>query len=73
MTRKIFELRTVQTSVFKTLVEALKELLTDTVIEFDSEGMKIITTDTAHVILVHLPASSRPTCARGRRSRWAST
>lgn len=52
--KRILELHTVQTSAFKTLIEALKELLTDTVIEFDQTGMKIITTDTAHVILVHL-------------------
>jgi proliferating cell nuclear antigen len=58
MPRKIFELKTVQTGVFKTLIEALKELLTDTVIEFDREGMKVITTDTAHVILVHLRLSA---------------
>lgn len=54
MATKILELRTVQTSAFKTLVEALKELLTDTVIEFDADGMKIIATDNAHVILVHM-------------------
>jgi proliferating cell nuclear antigen len=52
--KKILELHTVQTSAIKTLVEALKELLTDTVVEFDETGLKIITTDTAHVILVHL-------------------
>lgn len=52
--KRILELHTVQTSAFKTLIEALKELLTDTVVEFDETGMKILTTDTAHVILVHL-------------------
>jgi proliferating cell nuclear antigen len=51
---KILEISTVQTSAIKTLVEALKELLTDTVVEFDKDGIKIITTDNAHVILVHM-------------------
>jgi proliferating cell nuclear antigen len=48
------EIKTVQASVFKVLVEALKELLTDTSIEFDETGMKILTTDTSHVVMVHL-------------------
>eukprot|EP00798_Chlamydomonas_sp_ICE-L_P019578 gene19578-biopygen28414 len=58
MSKMVFELKTVQTGVFKTLNEALKELLTDTVIEFDADGLKVITTDTAHVILVHLRLSA---------------
>jgi len=48
------ELRTVQAVAFKLLVEALKELLTDVNIEFDHTGMKIMTMDTSHVVLVHL-------------------
>lgn len=48
------ELRTVQSGAFKTLIEAIKELLTDTCIEFDSTGMKIVAMDTSHVVLVHL-------------------
>lgn len=48
------ELRTLQSTPFKILVEALKELLTDTCIEFDETGMKIITMDNNHVVLVHL-------------------
>ncbi|KAG2424885.1 hypothetical protein HXX76_014043 [Chlamydomonas incerta] len=54
MAARVLEIRTVQTSAIKTLIEALKELLTDTVIEFDSNGIKLITTDTSHVILVHM-------------------
>jgi proliferating cell nuclear antigen len=50
----ILDLRTVQTSAFKTLVEALKELLTDVNLEFDQDGLKIACPDTADVILVHL-------------------
>lgn len=48
------EVRTLQSTPFKILVEALKELLTDTCIEFDETGMKIITMDNNHVVLVHL-------------------
>lgn len=48
------EIRTVQSSAFKILVEALKELLVDTAIEFDENGMKIVSMDNSHVVLVHL-------------------
>lgn len=48
------EIRTVQAVAFKVLVEALKELLTDTSIEFDETGLKIVAMDTSHVVLVHL-------------------
>ena len=39
------ELKTVQTGAFKTLTEALKEILTDANIEFTDSAMKIITMD----------------------------
>jgi proliferating cell nuclear antigen len=48
------ELRTTQAVAFKLLIEALKELLIDTSIEFDETGMKIMAMDTSHVVLVHL-------------------
>jgi len=48
------EVRTMQSSAFKTLIEAIKELLTDTCIEFDETGMKIVAMDTSHIVLVHL-------------------
>jgi proliferating cell nuclear antigen len=48
------EIRTVQAVAFKVLIEALKELLTDTCIEFDETGVKIVAMDTSHVVLVHL-------------------
>ena len=54
MTTNILEIRTVQSSAFKILVEALKELLTDTSIDFDETGMKIVSMDNSHVVLVHL-------------------
>lgn len=48
------EIKTVQASSIKTLIEALKELLTDTCIEFDETGLKIIAMDSSHIVLVHL-------------------
>ena len=48
------EIRTVQASAFKILIEALKELLTDTCIDFDENGMKIVSLDNSHIVLVHL-------------------
>jgi proliferating cell nuclear antigen len=51
---KIFLIKTIQSSAIKCIIEALKELLTDTVLEITSDGIKIVTMDNAHVILVHL-------------------
>lgn len=48
------EIKTVQSSAFKVLIEALKELLTDTVLSFDETGIKLVTTDNNRIILVHL-------------------
>lgn len=48
------EIKTVQASSFKILLEALKDLLTDTCIEFDESGIKVIAMDNSHVVLVHL-------------------
>jgi len=49
-----FVIRTVQASAFRTLVEALKEILTDVNIEIDETGMKIIAMDASHVALIHM-------------------
>ncbi len=51
---RMLEIRTVQASAIKTMVEALKDLLTDTRIEFDITGMKVVAMDNAHIVLVHL-------------------
>jgi len=53
------EVRTVQSSAFKILMEAMKELLTDTSIEFDETGMKIISMDHDRVVLVHLKLDAK--------------
>lgn len=50
----LLEIKTVQSQAFKILIEALKELLTDTCIELNDQGLKIISMDTSHCALAHL-------------------
>ena len=50
----IFEAQTVQSSAFRILIEALKEILTDANLEFDETGLKIMAMDSSHTVLVHL-------------------
>jgi len=50
----LLKLKTIQSGVFKSLIEALKEPLTDTNIEFTDKGMKIMSMDSGHCVLVHL-------------------
>lgn len=50
----IIEVKTVQASAFKILIEALKEMLTETNIEFDESGIKILALDISKTVLVHM-------------------
>ena len=52
--RYLIEIKTVQGSAFKVLVEALKDLLIDCNIMCDETGLKIIALDNSHSVLVHL-------------------
>ena len=52
------EIKTVQSSAFRILIEALKEILTDANLEFDETGMKIMAMDSTHTVLVHLKLNS---------------
>lgn len=54
----ILEVKTVQASAFRILVEALKEILTDANLEFDESGLKIMAMDSSHTVLVHLKLNS---------------
>ena len=54
----VMYLRTVQSSAFRVLIEALKEILTDTNLEFDTENIKVIAMDPSHTVLVHLKLDS---------------
>jgi len=50
----LFRMRTVKVTPFRTLIEAIKDIMMETNIEFDSHGMRILTMDGTHTILVHL-------------------
>ena len=54
-----FLVRTVQASAIRTLVEALKEILTDVNIEVDETGIKIIAMDSSHVALIHMKLAAK--------------
>lgn len=50
----LLDIKTVQATTFKQLIDALKEILMDVNFEFDKTGLKIVAMDTTHVVLVHL-------------------
>jgi len=54
MGEKIIEIKTVQAACFKSLIESLKEILTDANIEFTESAIRIVTMDPTQTILVHL-------------------
>ena len=53
------ELKTVQSGAFRTLIEALKEILTDANFIFDSNGIKVMAMDSSHTVLVHLKLDAK--------------
>lgn len=50
----LLEIKTMQSSTFKQVIDALKDILMDVNLEFDETGMKIVALDNTHVVLVHL-------------------
>ena len=50
----LIEIKTVQSSAFRILIEALKEILTDANFDFDETGIKIVAMDSSHTVLVYL-------------------
>ncbi len=50
----VLEIKTVQATTFKQMIDALKEILMDVNLEFDKTGLKIVAMDNTHVVLVHL-------------------
>ena len=54
----LFEIRTVQSAAFRTLIEALKEILTEANLEFDSTGIRVIDVDETHTVLTYLRLQS---------------
>ena len=55
----IVDIKTVQSSAFRVLIEALKEILQDVNIIFDDTGFKIVAMDVSHTVLVHLKLESK--------------
>ena len=55
----IVVIKTVQTSAFRVLIEALKDILQDVNIECDETGLKIVAMDVSHTVLVHLKLESK--------------
>ena len=51
-------IRTVQSGSIKTLVEALKELLPEINMEFTNAGIKVVSMDESHTVLVSLNLDS---------------
>lgn len=55
---KLLELRTTQSSIFKILIEALKEILIDVNMEFSNEYIRIVKMDITQTVLVNLELKS---------------
>ena len=54
----LFHIQTVQSGAFRILIEALKEILTDTNLIFDNTGIKLIATDNSKIVLIHMKLHS---------------
>ena len=50
----VLTIKTVQIAPFRTLMTALKDILLETNISFQKDGIRIINMDKSHTILVHL-------------------
>ena len=54
MGQNVLEIKTVQIAPFRTLMTALKDILLETNITFQQDGIRIINMDKSHTILAHL-------------------
>ena len=50
----VLTIKTVQIAPFRTLMTALKDILLETNISFEADGIRIINMDKSHTILAHL-------------------
>ena len=50
----ILEIKTIQASTIKSVIDAMKEILMDVNLEFDENGLKIVALDNTHIVLIHL-------------------
>ena len=55
----VLTIKTVQIAPFRTLMTALKDILLETNITFEPDGMRIINMDKSHTILAHLHLASQ--------------
>ena len=50
----VLTIKTVQIAPFRTLMTALKDILLETNITFEADGIRIINMDKSHTILAHI-------------------
>jgi proliferating cell nuclear antigen len=54
----LLNIKTIQAPVFKQVIDALKDILTDVNLEVDSSGLKIVAMDNTNIVLIHLKLES---------------
>jgi proliferating cell nuclear antigen len=54
MDEYLLNIKTVQAPVFKQVIDALKDILTDVNLEVDETGLKIVAMDNTNIVLIHL-------------------
>jgi proliferating cell nuclear antigen len=50
----LLNIKTIQAPVFKQVIDALKDILTDVNLEVDETGLKIVAMDNTNIVLIHL-------------------
>jgi len=50
----LINIKTIQASIIKQVIDALKDILMDVNLEIDETGLKIMAMDNTHVVLIHL-------------------
>jgi proliferating cell nuclear antigen len=50
----IINIKTIQAPIFKQVIDALKDILTDVNLEIDETGIKIVAMDNTNIVLIHL-------------------
>jgi len=50
----LLNIKTIQSPVFKQVIDALKDILTDVNLEIDDSGVKIVAMDNNNIVLIHL-------------------
>lgn len=54
----LLNIKTIQAPVFKQVIDALKDILTDVNLEVDRTGLKIVAMDNTNIVLIHLKLES---------------